>query len=130
VDRLAVLAVLLSHEDHMRRVLLLGVALAVASVAAPAANAATFSYYAPPAAFGPWQTVNAYTAPTNFTITYQPLGDTTIFGEVRYFDASGNQVVKPLLSGAVYKTGPGLAPVEVRFRGVPFGSGVNGTITP
>ena len=114
----------------MKRFPILGLALAALFAAAPAAMARDFTYNAPPAVFGPWQTVNAYNVATTVTITFAPLGDAMVVGEVDFFGPDGNEVVLPLFSGVPFRTGPGLAPVKVHFRGIPFGSGVNGTITP
>src|SRR5262249_44317964 len=114
----------------MKRQSIYGLALALLLMAVPAAKAGDFTYYAPPMVYGPWQTVNAIQGPGSFVITYQALGNTTLFGQVRYFDESGNQVVKPLVPGFPYRLGPGLGAVEVRFFGSSLGSGVKGNITP
>ena len=99
----------------MKRLSILGLALAALFTAASAAKARDFTYNAPPAVFGPWQTVNAYNVATTVTITYAPLGSTMVVGEVDFFGPDGNETVQPLFSGVPFRTGPGLAAVQVRF---------------
>ncbi|NOT00167.1 MAG: PQQ-binding-like beta-propeller repeat protein [Phycisphaerales bacterium] len=101
-------------------------------------EAGGFKVYAPPLFFGPWVTAYGGNGPHRVTISAQPQGDTTIFGQVHYYacETDPNQcgsggVEKTVSFGAVTSvfTADAFANVRVRFKGIPLGSVVNGSAT-
>lgn len=86
--------------------------------------------YAPPAVFGNWQTVSSHIGPMKYAITVEPIGDTKVFGEIRYYNKEGKQVVKPFHDKVEIEVGNSIANVEVRLKGVPTGSSCKVFVTP
>jgi hypothetical protein len=64
---------------------------------------------------------------TNLRIDASPVGDTTIFGEVRYSNTSNQRVVQAFQGSTFITTCDCLQDIEVRFKGVPLGSAVEGS---
>jgi hypothetical protein len=98
-----------------------------------------FQIWAPPLVWGPWVPVFSHGGPFQVTIEYEPQGDTTVFGEVRWQackvseDKCGTggceQKEVPFFGIWGGKTCDAWANVWVRFRGVPFGSVVDGSVS-
>ena len=66
-----------------------------------------------------------------YTIDYQAVGDTLVLAQVRYFAAgSGAQVTVDFSGSISIVTSNSIANIEVRFKGVPLGSAVQGSISP
>src|SRR5262249_38331976 len=78
--------------------------------------------YAGPNVFGPWAVVSSHIGHVRYTIKVEPIGDTTVFGEVRYYDESNTLVTKGFYQEISISTGNSIANVEVRLKGIPFGS--------
>lgn len=90
-------------------------------------------YYAPPVFFGPWVTAASYCATSlTYSISFEPIGDTQILGEVKYFKYPNVEVTESIFSGAKITTAPAniCANIMVRFKGVPTGSAVDITVEP
>jgi len=86
-----------------------------------------FSAYAPPFVFGPWMTaIGGLGFATGLRIDVTPVGDTTVFGEVRYYNEASQETVQPFQGTIYISTCNCLQNVEVRFKGVPLGSAVEG----
>jgi hypothetical protein len=109
------------------------VLLAVLAVGLPGTgqaspNPAAFSYrykvWAPPNVFGDWYEVGAHTAARSFKITARPIGSTAIVGEVHYFAEDGRETIEPFTREIMIRTGNFVAPVKVRFKGIPLGTAV------
>lgn len=91
-----------------------------------------FSAYAPPMAWGPEVTVASHMGSVTYNISYRALGNTLVLGKVTYYKGPGNQdrVTEQFTHKTTITTSNSMANVLVRFRGVPLGSAVEGTITP
>jgi hypothetical protein len=88
----------------------------------------SFTGYATPLAFGPWVTaIGGLGYAASVRIDVQPVGDTVIFGEVKFFNEAGVKETIQFQGTALFKTGDSLQNIDVRFKGVPTGSGVDGT---
>ena len=68
--------------------------------------------------------------PVRYTISYTPLGDTRIEGEVKFYATDGRLYVIRTYDGMWIKCGNVVGKVWVRFKGIPTGSAVRGTIKP
>jgi len=86
--------------------------------------------YAPPIVWGPWvsvyQRIRLDDQPHSIRISYSPVGNTAVFGEVRYNSPNGFRQ-QGLPSGTIIVLGAGLGShVEMRFRtGIPLGTAVD-----
>jgi hypothetical protein len=89
----------------------------------------SFTAYAPPLFFGPWSVATSHTGRARVRLSASPIGDTEIFGEVRYYDSSNTQVVKSWHRQITFDVGDSYANIEVRFKGVPLGSAVEGEVS-
>jgi hypothetical protein len=91
-----------------------------------------FESYAPPVVWGPWQVVASHAGSVNYEISVEPIGDTVIYGQVQYWkgNGGGNQVVEDFRESTNVSTSNSYANVEVRFKGIPTGTAVRGTIAP
>lgn len=79
--------------------------------------------YAPPLVFGPWEVVGSHIGEVNYSITVEPIGDTLITGEVKYFKRDGGaQVTEAFSKQTSVSTSNSVANVEVRLKGTPTGS--------
>jgi len=88
-----------------------------------AAAATEHDVYAPPMVFGPWVTVASHGGAVRVHIRVEPLGDTVVTGQVRYFRAIDKTQVTVDFSREVEVTTANVwANVEVRLRGIPTGS--------
>ncbi|MGG1215867.1 hypothetical protein ABE236_00080 [Priestia endophytica] len=89
-----------------------------------------FEHYAPPAPiWGDWRVIlSQLNGPQNYTIKYEPIGDTVVTGQVRYFNTLNKQVVEGLYQETSITTGNNVSNIEVRFQATPTGSAVRGTI--
>jgi hypothetical protein len=87
-----------------------------------------FTSYAPPLVYGAWtEAIGGLARRSRIRIKVNPVGETTIFGEVRYFDSTNSKVTQEFQGTALIETSDGLQNVEVRFKGVPTGSAVEGS---
>lgn len=105
--------------------------LPVGSISAEAANAATrmFTGYAPPMSWGPWVEVGAHGGPASFSISYEAIGDTMVYGTVNYYSRNG-WVTEFFKDSVTVLTGNAWAAVKVCFYGSPLGSTVTGYVDP
>lgn len=94
------------------------------------ASLSKFTGYAGPNIFGPWVVVGSHIGPVSFRITAKALGNTDLTAEVKYYKGENNQVIEGFIDTVEVKTANVVANVEVRFRGSPFGSAVEGTVFP
>src|ERR1035437_6922989 len=79
--------------------------------------------YAPPLVFGPWAVVTSHVGSVRYRITFEPLGDTTVFGQVRYFKyANLPKVEEDIVSGDEITTADVAANVELHFKGKSWAS--------
>lgn len=88
----------------------------------------TYTYSAPPMAFGPWVQVGSYCGPSRiYTIDFELAGDTQVVGQVKYYRYGQLQVIETILSGISITTAPVnvCANIYLRFKGVPPGSQVD-----
>jgi hypothetical protein len=88
----------------------------------------SFTQLAPPLLFGPW--VNAIEGlgfRASVRIDIEPQGSTVIFGEVRFADQSMEQTVVAFQGSVLFETCDCLQNIELRLKGVPLGSAVDGT---
>jgi hypothetical protein len=77
--------------------------------------------------FGPWVEVGAYCGVSwRYTINFEPLGDTAVAGEVKYFKDPGYYAIEQILTGAQITTSSRNTcdRVYVRFKGLPLGTAV------
>lgn len=87
-----------------------------------------FTAYAPPAVFGPWTTaIDGLGYAASIRIAASPLGETTVFGEAKFWNEAGIETVQPFQGAALIRTCNCLQNILVRFKGVPLGSAVEGT---
>ena len=84
-----------------------------------------FSYSAPPNSYGPWQTIASYGGEVNYTVTARPIGDTQVFGQVRF----GGQT-ESFTETVSFRTPNEWGNVEARFKGVPLGTAIHGSVFP
>jgi len=84
-----------------------------------------FSYSAPPNVFGPWQTIASYGGEVQYTLSASPLGDTQIFGEVRF-----GAETRSFADHITFRTRNEWSNVDVRFKGIPLGTAIHGSILP
>jgi hypothetical protein len=89
-----------------------------------------FAAYAGPSTWGEWVEIASHLGDVSYTITASPVGNTVLRCRVRYYKEVNNQVTEEWRSDVKIKTANVVANVEVSFMGVPFGSAVEGTITP
>ena len=80
--------------------------------------------WAAPSMWGPWKNIRSHYGEEYINIDYEPIGDTIVYAEVKYFDKSNNEVVKPFFGSISFKTGDSIANIYVRFKGIPMGSAV------
>ncbi|MCC5468521.1 hypothetical protein [Pelosinus baikalensis] len=88
-----------------------------------------FELQALPGIYGVWLEIATHLNSSDYTITAEPLGDTEILGQVKYFNTNNAEIVKDFHREISITTG-GMGTVSVRFKGFPFGSVVRGTIIP
>ncbi|PFX43529.1 hypothetical protein COL32_14450 [Bacillus pseudomycoides] len=89
-----------------------------------------FSAFAPPAVFGPLQTIQNHIGPVTMTISYRSEADaSSVVGKVVYWGGNGD-IEKEFLDEITFTTGDAIAVVKVAFKsqGV-TGSTVIGTVT-
>ena len=100
--------------------------LAIAS-----ASAKEFAAYAPPAGvYGPEVEIGAHLGPATFAIKYEAIGKTLVLAEVLFYGADGKLTRQEFNKSISIRTGDCIAPVKVRFKGVPTGSAVKVFVTP
>ncbi len=78
--------------------------------------------YAGPNVFGPWSVVASHIGRVSYKISVEPIGNTVVVGEVRFYDTNNRRVTKGFFKEVTIQTGNSVANVEVRLKGVPFGS--------
>ena len=78
----------------------------------------SYDYLAPPNVFGSWKYIDSYTASVRFRVGMHPSGSTTLFGELKY----GYTTIG--MSSYTYFNTSGAGGIEVRMKGVPYGSAV------
>ena len=78
--------------------------------------------WAAPLVFGPWVVVGSHAGEVRFKFEVEPIADTEIFGEVRYFKAKGKRVTEIFRKEVTIRTGDVYGNVEVRLKGVPTGA--------
>jgi hypothetical protein len=91
--------------------------------------ASTYNAYAPPNFYGTWTQVGAHAGAASFNIKAEPIGNTVIVGEVKYFPyANKPAIVVPFRGGVNIRTCPCYGTVQVHFKGIPTGSAVKVTV--
>ena len=92
----------------------------------------SFLAYAAPNFWGPKVTVASHIGSVTYTIAYEAVGDTLVLGQVTYWKGpgGGRQVTEQFRDETTITTSNSVANVECEFKGIPFGSAVNGTVTP
>lgn len=113
-----------------RRGLLLLGALATGLALAPATRAGTYSVWAGPNVFGPWVQVASHASAITYKISAIPVGNTAIVGEVMYFGVDGQRKIESFHRQITIRTCPCVGVVQVRFKGIPFGSAVDVNVNP
>ena len=78
--------------------------------------------WAGPMVFGNWVAVANHLGSADFTITVEPIGDTVVVGQVRYFDRQNQHVTEDFNGEVSISTGNSVATVEVRLKGGVSGS--------
>lgn len=78
--------------------------------------------YAGPNVFGPWHVVASHIGSVSYDIKVEPVGDTVVVGEVRYYNEQNRQITSGFYRETSINTGNSIANIEVRLKGVPFGS--------
>ena len=87
--------------------------------------------YAPPMVFGPWVVIASHIGSITYRINFEPVGDTLIFGQIRYFKyRSFGKVEEEIVSGSQFVTADVIANIEARFKGNPTGSAVSISLKP
>lgn len=105
--------------------------MALAVVTTGAASAADYyNAQAGPNIWGEPIAVCAHLGPAPYTITYHALGNTSVIGEVTYYDPNGCQVTREFNGVISFRTGNVVASPKVRFKGTPFSCGVKVTVSP
>jgi hypothetical protein len=89
----------------------------------------SFSAYAPPLSWGPWQTIYSTSASITLTVSYEAIGDTVVYGAISYYSQQGART-ENFVGSTTITTGSAYANVSVCFYGSPLGSGVMGSIDP
>jgi len=87
-----------------------------------------FNSYAPPNVWGVWNQVASHGGRITFNISYKTLGDTVVYGQVNYY-SEDDWKTEDFFESVTIRTGNAWAQVKVRFKGVPLGSAVEGTVT-
>jgi hypothetical protein len=86
--------------------------------------------YAAPNVFGPWETVANHGGSITFTISVEPIGDTVVTGEVRYYGENNSRVVEGFFQKTTITTSNSYGIVEVRLKGTPSGASCWVDVTP
>jgi hypothetical protein len=96
------------------------------------ARARAFVAYAAPNTWGPDVNVASHIGVVTFTIAYEAVGDTLVLGRVTYFKGpnGGSKVTEEFRDETTITTSNSVANITCDFKGIPFGSAVNGTVTP
>lgn len=89
-----------------------------------------YQVYAPPIVYGSWHIVGSHIGTASFNISVDPLGDTIVVGEARYYDKNNKHVIKPFSETITVLTGNSVAHVEIRLKGSPTGSSCWVTVIP
>lgn len=91
-----------------------------------------FHAYAPPDIWGMWTTISSHVGSVSYEISYSAVGNTLVVAQVRYWQGPGNgtQTVEDFRDDINVDTADCVGNVEVRFKGVPTGSAVDGSISP
>ena len=88
-----------------------------------------YQAYAPPLFWGSWYVIYSHMGRKNLTVSASPIGDTALFGEVKYaIGAPGWWTTVPFGNSVSFTTGYSAADVSVHFYGSPYGTAVNGNI--
>lgn len=118
-----------THTGYAVQTSILLLALALASVVAyPQNKALSFDAYAPPMVFGKWKTILSHAGSQRVTIEVEPVGNTIVIGEVRYWQREDKQITCQFKDSITIQTAKVVAVIEVRFKGNPTGTAVQGTI--
>ena len=96
------------------------------------AGSRAFNGYAPPNFWGSWVTVASHIGSVSYRISYSAVGSTLVVAQVEYWKGSGggSKVVEDFRDTTSITTSNSVANVRVRFKGVPLGSAVRGSISP
>ncbi|WP_422118123.1 hypothetical protein ACORE2_29510 (plasmid) [Bacillus thuringiensis] len=89
-----------------------------------------FSAFAPPAVFGPLNTIQNHIGPVKMTISYRSEADaSSVVGKVVYYGVDGD-IEKEFFDEITFTTGNAVAVVKVAFKSLGVtGSTVTGTVT-
>lgn len=93
----------------------------------PPPGCSAYNAYAPPWTWGSWYFIQDHIGEITFQVTASAVGDTQLFGEVRYA-TGGGWAQDPFGASHTFRTGNAVATVTVRFYGSPYGTAVNGRI--
>lgn len=81
-----------------------------------------YQVYAPPLVFGNWSVVGSHIGTVTVHLVVEPIGDTVVVGQVRYFNSQNVQVEEEFHKETTVSTGNSVANIEVRLKGTPTGS--------
>ncbi len=87
---------------------------------------ADFNGYAPPLIYGPWFDLCNLGGAFSLRVDVYPAGDTTLFGELRYFNKENIETTQEFESGLIVSTSNSFQTVRLRVKGVPLGSAFDG----
>ena len=86
-----------------------------------------FNAWAAPMTYGPWYLIAEHMGVVNYRGEVWPEGETALFGRIRYYGEE-SWVEKDFVDDFDITTGDCYSTVKTRFKGVPFGTDVNGLL--
>lgn len=87
-----------------------------------------FTAYAPPMMWGAWTTIQSHGGSITFNIKYSVIGDTSVFGKVKYYKTPDLLTEQEFKDEVSITTANVWGNIEVCFKGVVLGSTVEGSI--
>ncbi len=78
--------------------------------------------WAAPIRYGPWAVVGEHTGRDHFVISVEPIGSTSVDGEVKYYNRSNELTTETFAKQVAFDVGDSYANVQVRLKGTPTGS--------
>lgn len=89
-----------------------------------------FSALAKPIFWSEWQTIEEQTGARSFKITYSGIGnaETLVYGKVKYYKQKDKLVEEEFVDQVMISAADVYASIDVCFKGIPFGTAVEGEI--
>ena len=86
-----------------------------------------FTAYAPPSIWSAWTVIYNSSGEGSVEIKAEAIGDTHFIGQIEYYGPGGKKVVN-FNSSRRITFGNSFANVRVRFKGLPTGTTINGSV--